>query len=217
MIDLNFLEKLIYPLAAYLVLTATPGPSNLAIMDLSLRKGRNDALVFAAGILIGSQFWGVAAAFGVASLFENYPNFINILGVCGGGYFFWLGLKSFECSLLGVSSKGNPETTFKGIVKTFISGLIVHLFNPKAIFGWVSIISLGLANKDKVSENFPIFIVVCCVLPGLLVFGGYALLFSTNRFKKVYDNNLKTVQGFIAVFFGFIGCMLLIEYLPNFL
>ena len=41
----------------YLIATASPGPSTMAIMATAMRDGRGPALALAAGVVTGSLFW----------------------------------------------------------------------------------------------------------------------------------------------------------------
>ncbi|WP_338405350.1 LysE family transporter, partial [Achromobacter xylosoxidans] len=46
----------------YLIATASPGPSTMAIMATAMRDGRGPALALAAGVVTGSLFWALLAA-----------------------------------------------------------------------------------------------------------------------------------------------------------
>jgi threonine/homoserine/homoserine lactone efflux protein len=50
---------------AYFIGTASPGPSNLAIMSLAMRSGRKAALTFALGVVSGSFCWALLASLAV--------------------------------------------------------------------------------------------------------------------------------------------------------
>jgi hypothetical protein len=54
--------------SAYFVGTASPGPSNLAIMSLAMSAGRRSALTFALGVVSGSFFWALLASLGLSAL-----------------------------------------------------------------------------------------------------------------------------------------------------
>ena len=59
-----FLDQLLIVYGTYLVATASPGPSNLAIMGTAMRHGRAAGLTLAMGVVCGSMFWAVLAATG---------------------------------------------------------------------------------------------------------------------------------------------------------
>ncbi|MGK2908425.1 MAG: LysE family transporter [Sphingobium sp.] len=53
--------------ATYLLATASPGPSNMAIKATAMRDGRSPALALAAGVIAGSLFWAILAATGISA------------------------------------------------------------------------------------------------------------------------------------------------------
>lgn len=57
-----FSHELILIFTPYLVATASPGPSNMAIMGTAMKKGRGAALALAAGVVSGSMVWALLAA-----------------------------------------------------------------------------------------------------------------------------------------------------------
>ncbi len=77
--------NLLLAYSAYFVGTASPGPSNLAIMSIASRSGRRAAFAFAAGVMSGSFFWAMLAA---------YSGFLVAVKIAGGLYLLWLAFKS---------------------------------------------------------------------------------------------------------------------------
>ncbi|MFT7401631.1 MAG: threonine efflux protein [Hydrogenophaga sp.] len=80
--------------SAYLLMTASPGPSNMAIMGVAMTTGRRDALTLAAGVLRGSCLWGLAAALGLSTLLMGYAHAMGVLKILGGLYLLRLSFQS---------------------------------------------------------------------------------------------------------------------------
>ena len=78
--------NLLLAYAAYFVGTASPGPSNLAIMSIAASHGRKAALMFALGVISGSMFWAMVATLGVSAALIAYSQFIVAVKVFGGLY-----------------------------------------------------------------------------------------------------------------------------------
>src|SRR5258706_6261637 len=58
-------------LTVFLLATASPGSSNLAIVATAIERGRSHALAAAVGAMSGSLAWGIAATFGVFALLQS--------------------------------------------------------------------------------------------------------------------------------------------------
>jgi len=188
----------------YFVGIASPGPTTIAIMNIAMSKGRKSALIFSSGVLLGSLIWAVLALFGVAVLLSTHPNSLYVLKVLGGSYLLWLSYQSVQ----NISSKKeqiNSDTLPSK--KIFYQGLVLHVTNPKAIFTWVAIVSLALPQSASI--NLSLLVVIGCLLLGVGVFGGYAVMFSTLKAQRIYRKLGNWFDGILAVAFGVAGFKLL--------
>jgi len=196
--------QILIALATYLVATASPGPATLAIMDIAMDKGRKPAIIFASGVLAGSFIWALLAVLGIAVLLSSYANLFYWLKILGGVYLLWLSYKSIK----KITSKNNNKTNkTQSSKKLFTQGLALHVTNPKAIFTWVAIVSLALPQNASISLS--LVVVFACMLLGILVFGGYALLFSTAKAQAAYKRLGNWFNGILALVFGVAGVKLL--------
>ena len=196
---------------AYVLATLSPGPSNMVIMGTAMDAGRGPALALAAGVVSGSMFWALFAATGLTALLENYAWALTFIKVAGGFYLLYLGYKSARSAMLPLASEtatGAPAPP-QSHAALYRRGLYLHLGNPKAVLAWVAIMSLGL-RSDAPSGTLWAIIGGCAVL-GALVFGGYALLFSTAPMVRGYRARRRWIDGALAGFFGFAGVKLLLS------
>ncbi len=197
---------------AYILATASPGPSNMAIMATAMGAGRAPALILAAGVVSGSMFWAMLAATGLTALLENYAWALTFIKVAGGLYLLYLGYKSARSAMTPPLNEEGGERSIvqsSGFTALYRRGLYLHLGNPKAVLAWVAIMSLGL-RSDAPSGTLWAIIGGCAAL-GSLVFGGYALLFSTAPMVRAYRASRRWVDGVLALFFGFAGVKLLLS------
>lgn len=74
--------------------TASPGPSNLAVMATAMNAGRKSALILALGIVSGSVAWGLLAAFGLSAVLATYSGALIAMKIIGGLYLLWLAARS---------------------------------------------------------------------------------------------------------------------------
>lgn len=190
---------------AYVIGVASPGPANLAIASTSVSQGRRNGLLLAMGVILGSAIWGIVAAFGLSATLMTLGWAFTALKIVGGIYLLWLAVNSFRSSLRS-DSMPMPQPSEK-TRNYFLRGLLIHLTNPKAVFVWLAIIALGLKPDSPLWMTFAILI--GCEILGLLIFGGYALLFSTNTAIRAYARLRRGLEAFMALAFGIAGIKLL--------
>lgn len=207
----TFHSGLLLTFSAYLVGTASPGPSNLAIMGTAMSQGRPHALALAAGVMNGSLIWGLSAGFGLASLMQAYSWSLVIVKVLGGLYMLWLASKAARAAFATDAFDGATGMSVAGasLKGTYLKGLAMHLTNPKAIFVWLSIVALGLPPDAKTSDA--LVIVAGCALIALCVFFGYALAFSTSVARHIYRRVHRWFNAALAGVFAFAGVRMLLS------
>ena len=202
--------NLLLAYSAYFVATASPGPSNLAIMAMAMNSGRKAALLFALGVVSGSLLWALLAAFGLSAVLATYSQALIAIKMFGGAYLLWLASKSARAALTPASQApvgGNRETA--SALRVYCRGLGLHITNPKAILAWVAIVSLALPMGAPTSAAASV--VAGCLCLGGLVFGGYALVFSTATARRIYGSVRRWLEGALALVFGVAGIKLLLS------
>ena len=204
---MDIFSSIFLALIVYLLGIASPGPSNLAIAHTSIYSGRKAGVFLALGITTGSFFWGFLATSGLQPILNEYANFLYILKILGGVYFLYLAYKSFKFSF-DVNSKKTDFTLKAGSnISYFLSGLLMHLLNPKAIAVWIAIIAIALPNN---AQNTSIFLPVIVCLPfGILVFVGYAFIFSSKSVVHKYFDFKKYIDRIVGTIFAAVGLKLI--------
>lgn len=190
----------------YLVAVLSPGPATMAIASASLGEGRRHGLTIAAGIFCGSMTWAAAASLGLAALLSQYAQALIVVRILGGFYLLYLAWKAFRSAASRVDPLSMNKSA-KSLKRTFLMGYAIHLTNPKAIFGWLATISIGLPAD---ATPLAVAIVVCgCLATGFTVFMGYALLFSTPGALRLYRAARRYIDGTLAILFGAAGVKML--------
>ncbi|TWI48992.1 threonine/homoserine/homoserine lactone efflux protein [Pseudomonas duriflava] len=145
------IHHLIIVFTTYIVGAASPGPSNMRIMGVAMHRGRQPALMLAAGVITGSFFWGAMAALGISAILAQYAEAITALKVIGGTYLLFLAVKACRSALTS-NSQHEAETAAVANIsgfKLFQRGLLMHLTNPKALLGWLATMTLGLGPEGS--------------------------------------------------------------------
>ncbi|TQS71379.1 LysE family translocator [Rhodobacteraceae bacterium] len=191
---------------AYIIAVASPGPSTMAIMTVAMREGRSAAIALAFGVITGSIFWGIAAAFGLSALLAA-SEMLWIIKYAGGCYLIYLGVKSAK------SAVNAPEHVSHSLKsgnwrRMYLRGALLHLTNPKAILGWGAILSLGL-KPNMPDFALPALLIGCAGLAAFICLG-YAVIFSTPAFSHFYMRIRRALEATLAVVFTGAGLRLLL-------
>ncbi|MEX3984384.1 LysE family translocator [Paraburkholderia sp. EG287A] len=197
--------NLLLAYTAYFVGTASPGPSNLAILSIAASHGRKAAMTFALGVISGSMFWATVAALGVSAALIAWSQFIVAIKIFGGLYLLWLAFKSGRNALSSAATSAVEVERAPTLTSVYLRGVTLHLTNPKAILVWVSIVALSSNGSGSAHSA----VIAGCAAIGCLVFGGYAVLFSTASARRLYVRTRRALEGCLAVVFGIAGIKLL--------
>ncbi|WP_029029867.1 LysE family translocator [Salinarimonas rosea] len=209
---MDIVPYLLVAYGTYVVGTASPGPANLAIMATSMEAGRASGVAMALGVVSGSVMWGVVAALGLGALLEASATVLVVMKVMGGLYLLWLAYRAARGALSTAPievpagpARGAPPT----LRRHYLRGLGIHLVNPKAVFVWMAIITLGLPVGAP--PVLAALIVAGCAALGVVVFVTYALVFSSAPVVRVYAGLRRWIGAVIALFFGAAGTRLLLS------
>jgi threonine/homoserine/homoserine lactone efflux protein len=190
---------------AYFVGTASPGPSNLAIMSVAANRGRRAASVFALGVVSGSMCWATLATLGLSAALIACAELLVAIKIGGGLYLLWLAFKSARAAWSPSRAGAREVPPDASGARLYLNGALMHLTNPKAILVWMSIVSLSSSGTGVVQYG----VMPCCAAIGVGVFVGYALLFSTEVARRVYRRFQRAMNALLAVAFGAAGLRLL--------
>ena len=167
-------ESLSLVLAIHAVALISPGPDFAVVTRLSLISGRRVGLWAAAGVTASIGIYILVCAFGLSLVIAALPSLSQVLTVVGAVYLAWLGIQCLR-------SKGElPEaaqTSPSG--KSFVTGLLTNLLNPKAMLYFSSILSQVLTPELSAADTATIWLLL--VGESLLWFGLVAVVFSSRR------------------------------------
>lgn len=178
----------------------SPGPATLSIAGTAMERGRTPAFFVSLGILAGSATWGIASALGLGAVMLANVWVFEVIRYLGAAYLLFLAYNSLKQAV-----KGNKELgghTFSGGPKAlFVKGAALHLTNPKAILSWASIYSIALPAEASLGDLAMCFVALYSV--SIIVFIGYAFLFSSTAIVAGYTRAQRVFNIAFAGFFGF--------------
>jgi threonine/homoserine/homoserine lactone efflux protein len=188
---------------------ASPGPNMMAVSSVSLGSGRRLGIITAAGIATGVFLWALLATLGIGALLNAFPQMITAMRLIGGGYLLYLGLRALRTAFMSSGQGSSVHHVEAGAAAAYRRGFFVAITNPKAALVWAAI-SMYLASSG-LSPLHLLFIDVSASISALLIYGAYALIFSTGLVMRVYARFFRAIEGGFGAIFGAIGAKLFID------
>jgi len=192
-------DGLIPIVLAFFVVTASPGPANIATATVAMRFGRREGLLFGLGLSAGLAFWGVIAASGLGAILQTSAHLLTALKIFGGLYLLWLAFQSGRSALSGSENKAATVNQDRWLWR----GLLLNLSNPKAVVAWMAALSMGM-GADSGSGQVILATILCSVL-GVLNYSFHALAFSLPHFMAGYQRFQRWIEGVVAGLFAVAG------------
>ena len=178
------------------LLSLTPGPSILGTVGISMARGRQAAMRFALGVVIGSTVWAGLGALGLAALLETYGSVASVLKIAGAGYLAFLAFKAIRRASAPVPAPPIPRRSEKPLV----SAILLQATNAKAIFGWTAVAAVALPGE---AGGAAVLLFLLGALPlNYLVTFGYAFVFSTPKAMAFYQRLYRPLEVVLASFFS---------------
>jgi len=122
-------------LGAALVLAITPGPGIFYVLARSLRGGRREGVISAAGTFFGGLVHVAAAAFGLSAILAASAVAFEIVRYAGAAYLIYLGYRMIRTR--DQDAEIDAAIAPRG---TFIQGVMTEVLNPKTALFFLSFI-----------------------------------------------------------------------------
>ncbi|MEH6758079.1 MAG: LysE family translocator [Parasphingorhabdus sp.] len=134
-------ETLLLFLITDLTFCFTPGPATMVTVSHALPVGRQGGMRGAlgpiAGINVGNFIWYALTAVGLIAMIQAFPSAYAALRWLGVIYLAWLGIAMLRGTDRNLGDSAAKAESFR---RGFLSGLAVHMSNPKALFFYAVII-----------------------------------------------------------------------------
>ncbi|WP_179380393.1 LysE family translocator [Jannaschia marina] len=203
------LEAYLIVLVGVAAAQASPGPNLVAVASAALGRGRAAGLWVTAGVASGMLVWAVAVAFGLGALFTAFPATLVALKLIGGAYLLYLSQKGLRAALRGGTPAIRTDGGASSARRNWGRGLIVVLTNPKAALMWASV-AVVLFGAGLSTAEVALFGPVGAT-SGFLIYGSYALLFSTRAVGSLYRRFTRAVEALFGLAFGTFGAKLVVD------
>jgi threonine/homoserine/homoserine lactone efflux protein len=192
----------------------SPGPNLMAVSSASLGSGRMLGISTAAGIATGVFICAVLFALGIGAFLNAFPQAITSMRFLGGGYLIYLSVQALRSACRGKESAPVAARSKVNAAAAYRRGLVVVMTNPKAALMWVAI-SMYVASMGLPALTF-LAIGIGASASAMLVYGAYALLFSTGVFMRGYARFSRYIEASFGAVFGIFGANLVLDGVREF-
>jgi threonine efflux protein len=206
----NVYMGLLTALLGFALAALSPGQNMVTVASTGLGAGRRPALLVASGIATGAFLWSLGMSYGLARLFELYPWTLSVLSLAGGLYLLYLAYRGIRAALKGGSAMISPGQQVDGF-NAWLRGLLVTASNPKVALFWASIATF--VTSFTTSDGVLVTFAVAVAGTAMLIYGGYAVLFSSSGSRRIYERSQSAFEAGFGLVFGALGVMLLISQL----
>jgi cysteine/O-acetylserine efflux protein len=189
---MNITSFLIY----CIIVTFTPGPTNIVILSTVHNFGTKKAMEYTYGATIAFGILLVISAMLNTVLIEIIPKILIVMQIIGSFYMFYLAYQICKRD----SSK--PVAIETG---TFRSGFLMQFLNPKVVLFTMTVIPSFIMPYYTAMPAVTIS-VLAITLIGFLAFITW-VLFGT-IFKKFLQNHSKIVNVMMAIFLAYSAVMI---------
>ncbi|WP_462409434.1 LysE family translocator [Neobacillus sp. Marseille-QA0830] len=189
---MNITSFLIY----CIIVTFTPGPTNIVILSTVHRCGAKKAIEYTYGATIAFGLLLIISAMLNTLLMTIIPKILIVMQVIGSVYMFYLAFQIYKVDTSKPTS--NQSGTFK-------SGLLMQFLNPKVVLFTMTVIpSFIMPYYTEIpAVTLCVFIIT---LIGFLAFITW-VLFGT-IFRKFLQNHSKIANVIMALFLAYSGIMI---------
>lgn len=179
-------------------IAAPVGPVGLLCIRRALADGRVAAFVAGLGAAVADTFYGAVAAFGISLIADFLHAQQAALRLVGGTFLLVLGWRGWKAEPVLVPTPGRGP----GLVKDFISTLLITLTNPGTILAFMGVFAaMGSAGMAESSGLLVTGVFVGSAAWWLLLSAAAGAVRSS--FTPLWLKRLNRGSGMAILLFGF--------------
>lgn len=147
-----YLNEFLIFTSAMIVALISPGPDFAMVVKNSVSYGKRSAIFTSIGIGLGIGVHMTYILLGVGLIISKSILLFNIIKYLGAIYLIYVGYKSLKSKGLKLDRNNNIQTQHLSDFKSFLSGFICNVLNPKATLFFLSMFTV------VVSVDTPLYI-----------------------------------------------------------
>ncbi|NJJ40634.1 LysE family translocator [Paenibacillus apii] len=179
-----------------IIITITPGPTNIVILSTVHNFGTKKAMEYTYGATIAFGLLLVISAMVNTMLFTVMPKILIVMQIIGSFYMFYLAYQIYKMD----TSKPTVNQT-----GTFMSGFLMQFLNPKVVLFTMTVIPSFILPYYTAMPAVTISVITITLI-GFLAFITW-VLFGT-IFKVVLQKHTRAVNVMMALFLAYAAVMI---------
>ncbi|MEM1077320.1 MAG: LysE family translocator [Pseudomonadota bacterium] len=202
----DYLPALLAAWGIQLVGVMSPGPAVALLLGVGTTQGARAALLTCAGIGSAAIVLSLATVLGLTVIFAQLAEAVLALKLIGAGYLAWLAYGAFRRAA-NPPPPPNATTVRASARRLALRGFLLQVTNPKAIFFWIAVASLG----GLAAAPWPVvgIFVIGAFLNSFLGHCIWGLVFASPPIRHLYLRGRRWVEGALGAFFAFASYKLL--------
>ena len=193
---------------AGLTLAASPGPSMMYVVSISMSQGRMAGFASSVGLALGGMIHAIIASIGLGALIVKMPVVFQGIQILGAFYLFYLGVKTILEKSITSEDLVVENIDKKSLNLIFKQGVIVELLNPKTILFFLAFLPQFI-NSDTEHLKLHMFILGIIVPLTAIPFDVIATVSGRYLADKIagsknMQNTIKYISGAILIILALI-------------
>lgn len=159
------------------------GPLNVLIVSYALNSFKN-AFALGLGAMSADIFYLLLLLFGLLQFLRN-EIITKIIALCGFVFLSFMAFSMLKNKAQALKFKQN--STDENVLKSYIKGFILNLFNPFIIGFWVSVSLIFSRNESQIFMVFGLFVAILLWIFSLSFFVAKFTHFFTIRVLRLIN------------------------------
>lgn len=193
-----YLPGLIAAWTIHVIGVASPGPSVALILGHAAESGRRAAVIAAFGVACGSVCLAILTVAGVSAILAEWREAMQAIRLFGAAYLGWLAFRALRTAAGGPIAA--PRAARVAGRRSFASGFLLQVSNPKALLFWLAIAAVGATSGGPLWLS--VFFVSVAFLISFAMHGAWALVLSMRPLRDAYAGARRWIEGALGLFFG---------------
>jgi threonine/homoserine/homoserine lactone efflux protein len=180
----------------YLGAAMVPGPNLFVISGASLGTSRAHGVATALGVSTGTVIFSASTLAGLSAVVATIPSIANAIRIFGAAYLFYLGSRALGRAARGASLQSADVRAGSTLVRAYLTGLVTHLSNPKAVVFYLSLMTIVVTPETPLGVNFAAAAGVIAL--SVAWYGSVALAFSRDSVRKHYVRGARWIDALLG-------------------